>query len=124
MCGDGKRRKSTKTSRIGFDFVSSAFAPQTRGICFPGDIQSSALSTLLDSTKKGCVTMGVDDENVVIKVFPRKVVDMVAEQRGWNLGACLCVRPFSLGTLLVWNSSTMTTFLCPLCRFHAQTPSR
>lgn len=45
----------------------------------------SAMETLLGSTKYACAGTGIDVVYLVFKMYPRKMVDLVAEQKGWRL---------------------------------------
>jgi len=45
----------------------------------------TAMKELLDSTQYACRGTSIEDISLVFKMFPKKVVNLVAEQKGWKL---------------------------------------
>jgi len=44
------------------------------------------MKALLDSTRFACTSTGLDIPGHIFKMYPKKLVDLVAEHKGWTLG--------------------------------------
>ena len=55
------------------------------GVSIPPDEVLSSMRLLLDSTRYACQGTGIDDLSVSFKMFPKKVVDLVARYKDWAI---------------------------------------
>ena len=46
------------------------------------------MKSMLDSTRYACTSTAIDTPIFLIKMYPKKLVDLVAEHKGWTPGAC------------------------------------